>query len=251
MTGLSPPGPSVPTLSLPGRIQADELMDIEEVTDADLARCLRDLERVNRASLGYRPTLRWLDRAARGRTHLTILDVGFGGGDMLRQVARWARRRRKTVTLIGLDINPAAARVAAAATDTGLGIAFETADLFDWPADRPVDIILNALFAHHLADADLPRFLHWMEERARVGWFVNDLHRHWIPEWGLRILFAILPVHRFVRHDGPVSVRRAFSAADLRAVVAAAGLEPGAVTLRWWFPFRWGLGRLKPAPPRP
>jgi hypothetical protein len=111
------------------------------------------------------------------------------------------------------------------------------------PEAERVDVIVSSLFAHHLPDEDLVRFFRWMEARARLGWIVNDLHRHPVSYWGLRAILAVAPVHRFVRHDGPVSVRRGFSRADLEAVGRAAGFAPGDLSIEWWFPFRWGIGR--------
>ncbi len=230
--------------SLPRRSREPELMDSEPTGYESFAACLRDLERINRASFGYRPTLSWLDAVAQaqGGAPLRILDVGCGGGDMLRQVRRWSRRRGVPVVLTGIDVNPWSTRAARAATPASMDINYETANLFDIDEARDFDVILSALFAHHLADAELLRFLRWMERTARVGWFVNDLHRHWIAERGLEALFGLLPVHRFVRHDGPASVRRAFSRRDLMQLVEAAGLPPDSVSIRWHFPFRWGLG---------
>lgn len=228
---------------LPGRSSEPELMDCEPVGFESFAACLRDLERVNRASLGYRPTLAWLEALPGPRREpLRILDVGCGGGDMLRSIHRWASRRGVAVELTGIDVNPWSTRAAREATPAGMRIAYETADLFGIGDDGRFDVILSALFAHHLADGELVRFLRWMEARAQIGWFLNDLHRHWIAEHGLRLLFGLLPVHRFVRHDGPVSVRRAFSRSDLARLVEAAGLPPERIAMRWHFPFRWGLG---------
>lgn len=228
--------------SLPGRSQAPELMDSESVDYDTFRACLVDLERVNRASLGYRPTLAWLDRVAQGRRTLRILDVGSGHGDMLRRVWQWAQSRNIAVDLMGVDLNPWSTRAAGEATPAHMAIRYQTADLFDIGPDRDFDVILSALFAHHLPDPDLVRFVRWMERSARVGWFVNDLHRHPVPEWGLRAIFGVLPVHRFVRHDGPVSVRRAFTRADLAALLQEAGVPEGRASIRWQFPFRWGMG---------
>jgi hypothetical protein len=114
------------------------------------------------------------------------------------------------------------------------------------PEHGSFDLIVSALFAHHLDDLSLLRFVMWMERTTRLGWFINDLHRHPMPRMTLQAVFGLLPVHRFVRNDGPVSVRRAFTGNDLRALAAAAGLAEGEVEVRWWFPFRWGMGRLKP-----
>ena len=115
---------------------------------------LRDLEFLNRISFGYRPTLRFLDArggAARGATPLSVLDVGAGGGDMLRRIARWGVERGVAVELTGLDRSPSAVTSARHAGTPGDWI---TADLFDLPAEARFDVIISALFTHHLPDAD-------------------------------------------------------------------------------------------------
>ena len=82
---------------LASRTREEEWMDGAGVTQAEMAACLRDLARVNTATLGRRPTLRWLDRITRGwrgRQSFTLIDVGAGEGDMLRAIAAWAERGR-------------------------------------------------------------------------------------------------------------------------------------------------------------
>ena len=93
-----------------------ELMDGDCSYD-DFRSCLRSLEQVNRWLLGYRPTMAWLKRLPHGlRDPVHIVDVGSGGGDLLRQIAGWARRRGIAVQLTGIDLNPYAARAAAEST---------------------------------------------------------------------------------------------------------------------------------------
>src|SRR5580698_3870892 len=90
-----------------------ELMD-GNCSYEDFRDCLRSLETVNRWLRGYRPTLAWLDRLPLGlRDPVHTVDVGSGGGDLLRQIARLARRRGIAVRLSGIDLNPYAARAAA------------------------------------------------------------------------------------------------------------------------------------------
>src|SRR3954468_14619201 len=85
-----------------------ELMDTEQVSFEEFQHCLRDLRRINLCTLAYRPTLTWLDRVGKrrgaGAKPLRILDVGFGYGDMLREIDRWARRRGIAVELAGVDL---------------------------------------------------------------------------------------------------------------------------------------------------
>jgi len=232
------------------RADTAELMDAADVPFEDYAACLHDLERVNIFTFAYRPTLKWLDalyvsgRLPRDRAVL-IVDVGSGGGDMLRRIRRWARRRGIDASLLGLDHDPRAARAAAASTPPESAIEYVTTDLFDWVPERPVDLITSSLFAHHLDDASLVRFLAWKERTALCGWFVNDLHRHMLPWQVFRLWSRLAGWHRFVQHDGPVSITRAFTRADWRQLLDRAGIPAGAAEIAWLMPFRMCVSRVK------
>ena len=229
------------------RATEPEQMDALDLPAARYAAVLQDLARVNVATRAAAPTLHWLTEATRGLSHCTILDVGFGHGDMLRRIAHWARRRALPVTLVGADINPRSAPIAAAATDPSLGISWHTGDAATLDC-RP-DLIISSLVAHHLTDPELARFLGWMEQTARRGWFINDLHRHPVAWLGFRALARLMAVDPIVRHDGALSVRRAFRRADWGRLLDGAEIPQEAVTIRWSLPFRWAVGRVRPTVP--
>jgi SAM-dependent methyltransferase len=227
------------------RAQTPELMDGPGVDLDTLRACLVDLAKVNRLTLAYRPTLAFLARLHRdGRwpkdRPLDILDVGSGYGDMLRLVARWARHEGLEVRLTGLDINPFAERIAERVPGSG-EIAWVTQSLYDYRGGA--DVVLSSLFTHHLDDAGLLRFIEWQEANARIGWFVNDLRRHPFPYYGFALLSRLMLWHRFVRHDGPVSISRAFTEDDWRAVLAEAGARQARIEP--WFPFRLCVSRVR------
>jgi SAM-dependent methyltransferase len=229
-------------MSLPDfsrRADLSEWMDDDDVDLETFRGCLRDLAKVNVATLAYRPTLAFLDQLHRtGRWpeggSLEILDVGSGYGDSLRRIDRWAARRGLAVKLTGVDRNPWAARSARAATDPGRSITWLTCDVFDYCGEP--DVILSALFTHHLDDDQLVRFLAFMDQRAKLGWLINDLERHPLAWGGFAVLARLMRWHPFVRHDGPVSIRRAFAPADWRAYLAKA--DVGGAIIRRRFPFR-------------
>lgn len=229
------------TFALPGRRHARELMDTETVEIADYRACIADLEWVNRVSFGYRPTLDFVARMAKGRDRLTVLDLGSGHGDMLRAIWRAAQAKGLSVRLTGIDHDPRAAEAARAVTPSEAPIEYETADLFALDPARHFDLVVSALFAHHLMDDELLAFVALMERTAGLGWFINDLHRHALSEFGLRVMMPLAGLHRFVVHDGPISVRRAFVREDLERLLATAGIDPARADIRWWFPFRWGV----------
>jgi SAM-dependent methyltransferase len=232
------------------RVEPSELPELMDglCSYEDFRACLVDLEQVNRWSMGYRPTLAWLDTlvdCARTSETLRIVDVGCGGGDLLRQVDAWARRRGVKVKLSGVDLNPYAARAATALTCPKMGIEWVTGDAFSYAPEDGVDVVLSSLFTHHLTEPDVVRFLAWMEATARRGWFVNDLCREAVPYYSFGVLAKVMRWHRFVQHDGPVSFRRAFRENDWLRMCAAAGIAGADVSLRRWTPGRLCVGRLK------
>ena len=217
-----------------------ELMD-GPCTYEEFRACLVDLGKVNRLSLGYRPTLAWLDEIARPGELLRIVDVGCGGGDMLRRVAHWARQRGVEVKLTGVDLNPYAARAAKEFSRGHEDIEWITGDARAYAAE--VDVILSSLLTHHLSTADIPQLLGWMERTARRGWFINDLCREPVPYFAFGIIAKIAGWHRFVQHDGPVSFRRAFREDDWKKMCETAAV--GAVRFQRWTPGRLCVDRVK------
>ncbi len=222
-----------------------EWMD-EPCSYEDFRQCLVDLGQVNRLTLSYRPTLDFLDRlvaTARTEQPLRIVDVGSGGGDMLRHVESWAKRKGVMVTLTGIDLNPYAARAAREFTAPDHAIEWITDNAFAYT--EPVDVVLSSLFTHHLEEVEIVRFLAWSDAVARRGWYVNDLCREFVPYRMFGVLAQVMRWHRFVQHDGPVSFRRSFREDDWQRMVAAAGIANAAVKLARWTPARLCVERMK------
>jgi SAM-dependent methyltransferase len=228
------------------RAELTELMD-EPCSRQDLRGCLRDLAKLNRWFLGYRPVLRWLDSLdpAPASRPLHILDVGCGYGDGLRRIARWAREGGIEVDLTGCDINPDAVAIAEEATPKASRIEWIVADVFGYDSRKPIDIVISSLFTHHLKEDQVVRFLRWMEATARAGWFINDLSRAPIPYHLLKAFSRAARLHPFVQHDGPVSIARAFVADDWRRMCAAADLREPDVTMEGFTPARLCVARKK------
>lgn len=216
-----------------------EWMD-EPCSYEDFRQCLVDLQQVNRLTLAYRSTLHFLDQLPPKGT-LRIVDVGSGGGDLLRQIEQWAKRRGVAVELTGIDLNPHAARAAQEFTAPDSTIQWITGNAFSH--DRPIDVVVSSLFTHHLAEPEIVQFLAWSESVARLGWFVNDLAREAIPFRFFGPWARVMGWHRFVRHDGPVSFRRSFREADWDRMLRAAGVQ--GAQLQRWTPARLCVGRVK------
>ncbi len=217
------------------RSQQDELMDADDLDAASYAAIVADLARVNRLTMAARPTLDFLAQASRGRDRLKLLDVGFGDGDMLRVIARWASRRGLAVELVGVDLNPRSELAARAHTPPDLPIRYITGDYADL-AGEGWDVIISSLVAHHMTQSQLVAFLRFMEGEARTGWFINDLHRHGFAHKGFPILARLMRWHAVVRHDGTLSIARSYRPAEWPPILAEAGIS--AALVNRYFPFR-------------
>lgn len=226
------------------RSRQREWMDAPDVDPGELAACLRDLSTVNSVTLARPPTLAFLRRIARRAPDgFSVLDVGSGEGDMLRRIARWGARRGLALALEGMDLNPASEAAARAATPAGSAIRYRTGDVFDEAAGS-VDVVISSLVTHHLSDAEVVSFLQWMERTARLGWFVNDLHRHPLAYYGFQALSGAAGWHPMVRHDGAISVLRSFRRRDWQRLLTEAGLA-GVARIAWHVPFRYCVSRVK------
>jgi SAM-dependent methyltransferase len=214
----------------------------------DLRGCLRDISRVNRLTLAYRPTLRWLDvfyaRLPLQTRPIHIVDVGCGYGDMLRRVRVWAQDRRLPVILTGIDLNPNAIRAAREATIPGT-VTFLAGNAFDFKPAGGIDLVINSLLMHHLESTEIVEFLAWMERAARFGWFINDLHRQPVPYYGFKLMAAFAGWHRFVKHDGAVSILRGFRPADWEKLLRAAGIPRNEAQIQEVPPARLCVARLR------
>lgn len=227
-------------MSLRERSVADEIMDDADQSEEAFRTALRNLEWLSKVTFGYVPTLRFLDRVVReGHSRrLRILDVGAGGGDMLRKIAAWGGTRGVQVELTGLDISQWA-RVHALEADTPAR--WITGDLFALSDNETFDIVLCSLFAHHLRDPAVVRLLRWLDTRSRVGWMISDIHRHWIAWAGVWVLVRAVRMDPMVVHDSTVSIARGFVRADWDRAIAEAGVV---AQVRWSMPFRWVVSAL-------
>lgn len=228
--------------ALAQRAIADELMDAEDLDPAEFAAVLQDLAQVNRVTLAARPTLDFLDRATIDKRRFRLLDVGYGDGDMLRRIAKWAASRGIDTELVGIDLNPNSAPAASARTVLGLPITYRTGDYADL-AGEPWDFVISSLVAHHMTEAQLVAFVRFMEGRATLGWLVNDLHRHRLAYLGYPLLATMMRWHPIVRHDGRLSIARSYRPDEWPPLLAKAGVTQARVYRA--FPFRLCVEHLR------
>ena len=224
------------------RATAEELMDDLTLASDDLRRNLDELETINTWLGGYAPVLHALSTLqpslAQRTTSLQVADLGCGGGDTLRRIAEWARRRKQPVALIGIDANTFMLDYAAARSQHYPEITYQQADVFS-PAfqAQPYDVITASLFCHHFPDEQLVTLLSQWQKQVRLCVIINDLHRHWLAYYSIKWLTRLFRGSYLVQNDAPWSVARAFTRHDWQQLLHRAGITN--YSLRWRWAFRW------------
>jgi 2-polyprenyl-3-methyl-5-hydroxy-6-metoxy-1,4-benzoquinol methylase len=166
---------------------------------------------------------------------LRILDIAAGGGDVVIGVAKLAARMSVTADVHGCDINPAAVRYAqSAANRAGVTAAqfFQLNALTDRLPDD-YDVVMCTLFLHHLSEIDACELLSRMANSARRGVLVDDLQRSRLGYFYAWAGARLLTRSHIVHVDGPLSVRSAYTVAEVRRLAQSAGLVSARFRCHW------------------
>jgi 2-polyprenyl-3-methyl-5-hydroxy-6-metoxy-1,4-benzoquinol methylase len=235
---------------------AHEQMDEPAVDPRLLERALRFIRRIN-SLLGYtRATLQHLDRltdewhsqgsggasSERRDRPLRILDVATGTADVPEAIVRWAAKRGINVEVVGLDLHAHTLAYAKQIANPIIGLV--RGDALQLPFDDGAfDVVMTSMFLHHLPDDLAGRVLAEMARVASLGVIAADLERSpvalaWIT---LFTLFA----DPLVKHDARISVRQAFTMAEMDALAKRSGL--GWARVHEHFAYRFVLAGRKPA----
>jgi len=237
------------TMDFSQRATLTERMD-EPCSREEMRACLGDIAKLNRWSMGYLPTMNWLN-ALKGtlpllRGPLSILDVGCGDGDFLRQLEQWSLEQRIAVDLVGIDVNLDAAALATEARPYWSRIRYFHGNVFAYRPEKPIHLVISSLLTHQMSDVDVVRFLQWMEKHAEIGWFVNDLSRSQFSYNFIRVFSKLAWLHPFVQKDAPISIQRSFVQEEWERLSRAAGLGEKDVEIFHVKPARLCVARRKP-----
>ena len=229
--------------------RTDELEDIDKPDQpySDIAASLRDIALSNRLFGGTQTILHHVERLLApmpADTPIRILDIATGSADIPEALAEWGRRRERPLTVIGVDNQAAMLRMASARVPD---VFLVQADALALPfAPNSFDLAFCALAFHHLGFDASVRLLAAMDTLTTRGFIVSDLRRDLPTLWGVQAALAAVQAHPFSRHDGPASVRRAFSLWEYRRMVALSGVQEVRLHTHWYF--RVALVQTKPVP---
>jgi len=218
-----------------------ELLDDPAADPAAVAESLRNIARSNLWFGGAAAVRHGLARALAGvpaGSTATLADLGTGLGDLPRAAARWAARRGIRLVTVGLERSRVAARLA---HERGVPCAVGCAGAPPF-RDKSVDIILLSQVAHHLTNDSVVRLFRACDRLARRAVIVADLRRGALGPLAFWCGARALGFDGVTVADGMTSLRRGYTARELRALLAAAGVggtverRPGYRLVATWHP---------------
>jgi SAM-dependent methyltransferase len=218
-----------------------ELIDGSDYSSDEFIDTLADLRRINRLLGGQRALTRHLFPLIEGLggNRARLLDVGTGSADIPAGIVEWARRRGIDIEFVVLDLNEIAGREARAQTAGYPEISVVRGDAMNLPfADRSFDFVIASLFLHHFETPQAARLLRSFARVARAALIINDLRRHPIAYYSIKLLTRIFTGNRLVRNDAALSVLRGFVERDIAEIARAASVE---LEIFRHFPYRYIL----------
>lgn len=217
-----------------------ELLDRNDIPFDDIKRNMQELDFINRKLGGHDITLDGIVALIKNQmafnSRLTVVEIGCGGGDNLRAIRNWAERIHLPVQLKGIDINPECIAYAMQ-QKRNRGIEFVVSDYKNVSFEQRPDIIFSSLFCHHFTEDELVFMLQWMKQNSRVGFFINDLDRHWLAYYSIKLLTKLFSKSYLVKNDAPLSVQRGFKRQEWNDIFHQANISN--FNCKWRWAFRW------------
>lgn len=220
------------------RSKEKEILDDFELQGNDLRQNLMELQRINTYLGGYAiakegvSDIIWKKRL---NPPIRIADIGCGGGDTLRELAIWGREKGIDLHLTGIDANENAIAFSRQQSEQFPEINYRQINILSKEFhDLDYDIVTFNLFAHHFEEEEIIAFLQVCKDKGAAV-VINDLQRSVIAYSLFRLTSTALNFSPISRHDGLLSIRKAFTREDWINLLKAAGFKKFSIKWRWAF----------------
>lgn len=220
------------------RSQQKELLDEDEIPFAEIVLNMKELEWINAHLGGHSITIKGFKSLLQNeKKAISVCEIGCGGGDNLKWIGQYCATIHIHAQFLGIDINDNCikyARKHARLQNTRFFVSDYRKFSFE---DKKPDIIFSSLFCHHFTEEELVAMLRWMQVNSLRGFFINDLHRHPIAYYFIKLATKVFSKSRLVKNDAPVSVLRGFKKKEWKDLLQKAGISNYSIRWKWAFRF--------------
>lgn len=182
---------------------------------------------------GPKTTFRRRKTGIQPARRLAILDVAAGSADITAAMTNYAENKGYKVLSVAADLNHSALTTGRAWNREPVyrprispEISYASADGLRLPfPDKSFDIVHCSLVLHHLSEENVINFLKEMARVSRFAIIIGDLRRNIIPWALIWLLTRLFTANRYTRFDGPLSVLKSFTFAEMRILAEDAGIK--------------------------
>ncbi len=214
-----------------------EYLDSNHIETRDLYRNLEELHIINKRLGGYNASRKGLAAILNTNKPIrTVLDIGFGGGDSIKQLSNYSDQKHAKLFFYGVDLKKDCLTYA----ENNLKTLYNTQLICDDYRNiapellEQTDVIHCSLFLHHLSDEEIIRLFKFAKANNCII-LVNDLHRNWVAYQSIKLLTFLFSRSYLVKNDAPLSVKRGFKKQELIALLQKAGFKDYSVKWSWAF----------------
>ncbi|MDT0641837.1 methyltransferase domain-containing protein [Zunongwangia sp. F363] len=225
------------------RTDMAEVMDDFDLSGNKLKKTLHDLDNINKWLGGNGITLNGVKTLLKDipkEQKIKIADVGCGNGAILREIAKWGRKKDRNFELIGIDANTHAIKIARELSTSYPELQFSALNIFsDTFRQKEYDIILCTLTLHHFKDEQIVNLLNEFYKQVKLGIVINDLHR---SKTAYRLFQAFCKVfinNEIARKDGLISILRGFKKKEIAILASKIPSLKQQVSWKWAFRYQW------------
>lgn len=225
-------------LNLKKRSYTKELGDEEDIPFEDVCQNLRELNTINELLGGHKITVTGIKKLIEKNSTnkpISICEIGCGGGDNLFAIYNYCKKNNIKANFTGIDIKEQSIEYARQRYPdlyaTWIKSDYINIDL----SENKPDIIFSSLFCHHFTEPELIVMLGWMKNNSKKGFFINDLQRHPVAYYLIKILSGFFSKSYLVKNDAPLSVARSLKKNEWQSLLAAAGIYQYSINWKWAF----------------
>ncbi|MES2776653.1 MAG: methyltransferase domain-containing protein [Bacteroidota bacterium] len=212
-----------------------ELLDADNIPFEDIRRNMEELDFINTRLGGHGISIIGLAELVGDRKQIHICEIGCGGGDNLLALLKYCNKKNIAVTFTGIDIKQSCIDFAATRQPLQQHTTWIVSDYAKVVFTSRPDIVFSSLFCHHFTHEELVVQLQWMKENSHIGFFINDLQRHWLAYYSIKMLTRLFSKSYLVKNDAPLSVARGFNKNEWREIFANAGITNYKIGWKWAF----------------
>ena len=216
------------------RSDKKELLDAAIIPDSDLYQNLKELHSINHLLGGYNVSFHALSKTLTSSKNYSLVDIGSGGGDTLKELLKWNKKKEYQLQLTGIDLKQACINYAKN-NNPQPEISFICDDYKNMSLHvETIDIIHACLFCHHLSNEEIVALIEFAKQQKAIL-VINDLERNPLAYYSIKLLTKLFSKSYLVKNDAPLSVLRGFKKREWKQLMLIANTKKYSIKWKWAF----------------